>query len=82
MSNQRFRVTWFKNANRRATLSCKDKKRTTLSCRACNVGRTNRVSKYERGNLFQPQETTAAPQEELLAVDENDKGDSDINIDD
>ena len=33
-------------------------------------------------NPFQPHETTAAPQEELLVVDENEKGDSDINIDD
>ena len=33
-------------------------------------------------NPFQLHETTAAPQEELLVVDENEEGDSDINIDD
>ena len=31
-------------------------------------------------NPFQPHETTAAPQEELLVVNKKEEGDSDINV--
>ena len=40
------------------------------------------LANMNQENPFQTHGTIAAPQEELLVVDENEKGDSDIKIDD
>ena len=40
------------------------------------------LANMNKENPFQPLETTAAPQKEFLVVNENEKGDSDISIDD
>ena len=40
------------------------------------------LANTDEENPFQPEDVTRAPQDELLVLEEDEEGDSDINIDD
>ena len=75
MSNQRFRVTWFKKPIE--GLPCHARTKGGQPCHAEVAMLTEQIElvNMNEENSFQPYETTATLQKDLLVLDENEEGD-------